>query len=273
MDFSDLMIIGGVAVLSAALRTVRHVVAQRLSLLCLVATSYLAGLFLFGNVLGGVALALSWAFLPWLELLTNVRSVRLPVEKNLEPASPPNREEFPTFNELSADFEDEGFTHVEDLCWEWQDMRQFFRVFSHEVHPFQGTICLLEQRGMTFYYVSISARGADGTQWTTWNYPFAYSLKLPPHMKVNRLRGDGSILELLTAHSAFLDRHHIALDSLQRPDSSTFILGAQHDQRQQIDHNLKAGVLSKNAEGEIQYSWRGLFYLWWQFLRDLVRFS
>jgi hypothetical protein len=32
-------------------------------------------------------------------------------------------------------------------------------------------------------------------------------------------------------------------------------------------------VLVQSTEGEVRYSWRGLFYLWFQFLRDLVRFS
>ena len=41
--------------------------------------------------------------------------------------------------------------------------------------------------------------------------------------------------------------------------------------RDQIAHNLKKGVLKSTASGEVKYSWRGMIYLWCQFLLDLVR--
>jgi hypothetical protein len=47
----------------------------------------------------------------------------------------------------------------------------------------------------------------------------------------------------------------------------------QKDLRAQIAHNLATGVLTQNAAGEVRYSWRGLFFIWMQFLRDLVRLS
>ena len=36
-------------------------------------------------------------------------------------------------------------------------------------------------------------------------------------------------------------------------------------------HNLRAGVLKPAANDEVKYSWRGMIYLWCQFLLDLVR--
>ena len=33
----------------------------------------------------------------------------------------------------------------------------------------------------------------------------------------------------------------------------------------------RPGVLTQTAGGEIKYSWRGMIYLWCQFLLDLVR--
>ena len=38
-------------------------------------------------------------------------------------------------------------------------------------------------------------------------------------------------------------------------------------------HNLAMGVLKKTSEGQIRYSWRGMLFIWFQFLRDLVRLS
>ena len=38
-----------------------------------------------------------------------------------------------------------------------------------------------------------------------------------------------------------------------------------------VAHNIKTGVLMQTPGGEIKYSWRGMIYLWCQFLLDLVR--
>jgi hypothetical protein len=45
----------------------------------------------------------------------------------------------------------------------------------------------------------------------------------------------------------------------------------EHDLRDQIAHNIEEGVLKSTGEGAAKYSLRGMFYLWFQFLLDLVR--
>ena len=45
----------------------------------------------------------------------------------------------------------------------------------------------------------------------------------------------------------------------------------ENDLRDQIAHNIQTGVLMQTPGGEIKYSWRGMIYLWCQFLLDLVR--
>jgi hypothetical protein len=45
----------------------------------------------------------------------------------------------------------------------------------------------------------------------------------------------------------------------------------ENDLRDQIAHNVRAGVLKPAADDEVKYSWRGMIYLWCQFLLDLVR--
>jgi hypothetical protein len=47
----------------------------------------------------------------------------------------------------------------------------------------------------------------------------------------------------------------------------------QRDLRTQVAHNLSEGVLVRNHTGEVHYTWRGLVFLWVQFLRDLLRVS
>ena len=45
----------------------------------------------------------------------------------------------------------------------------------------------------------------------------------------------------------------------------------ENDLRDQIAHNIHKGVLKQTATGDVKYSWRGMVYLWCQFLVDLVR--
>jgi hypothetical protein len=45
----------------------------------------------------------------------------------------------------------------------------------------------------------------------------------------------------------------------------------ENDLRDQIAHNIKKGVLKQTPDGDVKYSWRGMLYLWCQFLLDLVR--
>ena len=77
----------------------------RLGTLGLVATSFLAGSLLEGHVALGIALATSWLLLPWLEILTKVRRLRLPIDRRLEPRAPPSRSSFPGFQEMTDEIE------------------------------------------------------------------------------------------------------------------------------------------------------------------------
>src|SRR5438067_2517586 len=59
-----------------------------------------------------------------------------------------------------------------------------------------------------------------------------------------------------------------ALDPLDDERMQTDI---ENDLREQIAHNVRAGVLKPAAKDVVKYSWRGMIYLWCQFLIDLVR--
>ena len=85
----------GVAVLSVALRSYQTSLAQKLGALGVLAASFLAVYFATGNIGWGIAGAASWLFLPWLEILTRIRSLRLPKEKQLRPKTPPSANLFP----------------------------------------------------------------------------------------------------------------------------------------------------------------------------------
>jgi hypothetical protein len=271
---SSILLILGVAVLSMALRSFNHAVPQKLGALGVFAASFLAGYFLSGrNLYAGIFCASIWLLLPWLEILTRIRRLRLPLEKNLRHKSPPSSEIFPDLLEITAEVEEEKFEHVEDAGWDWDDYQQFFRLFYKGEDRSQAAICLIDQHDLAFYYLSISSRAKDGTIWTTWNYPFSYSLKLAPQLKINRLRTDQTFLQIYESHLHFLKQHNIAISQLEELSPAQIQVEIQKDLRTQIAHNLAMGVLTQAGEGLIRYSWRGLFFVWVQFLRDLVRLS
>ncbi len=265
------LIILAVAVFSLALRSFQSAWMQKLGALGILATSFLIG-WLYSGYLGiGILCAASWLLLPWLEILTRVRKLRLPLEKNLRHRTPPSRDTFPALDELTGEVEEEGFEHVQDAGWDWDDYRQFFRIFYKETARTQTSICLVEQNELAFFFMSLSSRAKDGTVWTTWNYPFSYSMKLVPQLRINRMRADQTFLQLHEAHRDYLLENRVALEQLQPLDPAEIPVEIQQDLRAQILHNLAMGVLLKTDEGQIRYSWRGMFFIWFQFLRDLVR--
>src|SRR5438067_10550638 len=141
----NILLILGVAVLSMALRSYSGMIAQKLGALGIFATSFLLGYLLMGSVAIGITCAASWLLLPWLELLTRIRKLRLPLEKNLRHKTPPSREVFPALNELTGEVEEEGFEHVEDAGWDWEDYEQFFRLFYKPIERAQSAICVIDQ--------------------------------------------------------------------------------------------------------------------------------
>jgi hypothetical protein len=272
--FSPFLVVLGVAVLSMALRTYRHAALQKLGALGVFATSFLTGWFVSDrNAWVGLLFASSWLLLPWLEILTRIRRLRLPQEKNLLPKNPPRPEIFPDLRDITDEIEAEGFEFLDDTGWDWDDSRQFFRLFYKSADRAQAAICLIEQQGMAFYYLSISSREKNGTVWTTWNYPFSYSLKPAPQLKINRARGDRTFLQIAESHKNFLRENRVETALLEDLTPEQIHLEIQKDLRAQIAHNIEKGVLTQAGEGSIRYSWRGLFFLWVQFLRDLVKLS
>ncbi|PYI89420.1 MAG: hypothetical protein DMF03_07590, partial [Verrucomicrobia bacterium] len=85
----------GVGVLSVALRSYQTSFAQKAGALGILFASFLAVYFITGSIAWGIAGAASWLFLPWLEILTRIRTLRLPKEKQLRPKSPPSVSLFP----------------------------------------------------------------------------------------------------------------------------------------------------------------------------------
>jgi hypothetical protein len=267
----DLFLILGVAMLAVALRSFQSSFSQKAGALGILVASYLLVYFITNShVLGALASA-SWFFLPWVEILTRIRTLRLPKEKQLRPKSAPSSDIFPNLSEITREIENEGFVHINDAGWDWDDYRQFFRLFYKDEDRAQATICLNEQHDLSFYYLRISSRAKSGTIWTTWNYPLSYGLKLTPHFRINRQRPDQSFWQLYQSHREFLRRNRVETAAIDSLDEERIEKEMENDLREQIAHNIRRGVLKSTPAGDVKYSWRGMLYLWCQFLLDLVR--
>ena len=261
----------GVAVLSVGLRSFPNSYAQKAGALGILATTFLAVYFIAGSWAWGLVVAMAWLFLPWLEILTRIRALRLPKEKQLRPKTPPSADTFPALSDITREIEEEGFVHVGDAGWDWEDYRQFFRLFYKTEDRAQATICLNEQHDLAFYYLRISSRARSGIIWTTWNYPLSYGLKLTPQFRINRERPDQTFWQLYQSHRAFLRKNNVPIDAIDSLDEEQIEKEMERDLREQIEHNVQKGVLKPTPEGDVKYSWRGMIYLWCQFLLDLVR--
>jgi hypothetical protein len=149
--FFGILLTLGVAVLSFGLRTFQNSYAQKAGALGFLAATFLVVYLITASWVWGLAGAMGWLFLPWLEILTRIRALRLPKQKQLRPKSPPSADTFPALSEITREIEDEGFVHVGDAGWDWEDFRQFFRLFYREEDRAQAAICLNEQRDFSFY--------------------------------------------------------------------------------------------------------------------------
>ena len=274
MSMPEFLMVAGVLVFAFACRSFHHVFFRIAGRISFVVATFLAGYYLGGgNILWGVVGGLSWFMLPWLEILTRIRHLRLPLDKKLRSRFPPCRDDFPLLEEFTGQVKEEGFEHVDDAGWEWDEMTQFVRVFYNKADRLQAAIYLNQQQHVAFAYLSISARAADDKIYTTWNYPFSYTMKFSPDLHVNRVLDAQSFLELLDHHKVYLEKNQISGGTLKETDPERIYEQMEGELRSQVNHNLDKGLICLAGKGTFRYSWRGLVFLWFQFVKDMVRIS
>lgn len=270
---NGILFFAGMVVLTAAFFSYGHPLLRRIGVLCVGLTTFAAGYIATRSVWVGVAALSVWLLLPWVEILLRVRKLRLPLNKRLLSAPPPPRDMFPVLDELTEEIEGCGFEHVADLGWEMDGYRQFLRLFAHPGKNTEAAVTYVEQSQLGFHFCSATSRGADGSVFMTWNCPVSSSLRTPPAVHVNRVVTEGSFEELVASHEKFLGRSGAMAGGLQSVDPGQVRASVERDMDVQMQHNVRVGMLHDDGEGNGRYSWRGMLYLWFQFLRDLFRFS
>lgn len=283
--FQEVLIITATIVASIGLRSFTHPVLRKLGAIGVLLATYLTAYFLLESHIAGVVAASLWFFLPLLEIFTRIRKLRMPIDKQLRHRSPPSVHDFPQLRDFTSDIEGEGFEHVDDLGWEWDGLDQFFRVFYHPVERTQAAICLNRQQHVIFAFISLTSRTTDGRIYRTWNFPFSYTMKIAPEVRTNRAVNAHSFAQLLAAHRSYLqtlvvdsgDLLEIDLDADSAEEKGRALIEAQmeEDTRRQIEHNLDSGLIARTVgdDNTFRYSWRGLLFLWGQFVKDMVKLS
>ena len=271
---NDFLLVLGVVVFAIGCRTFRHPVIRKTGALAIVAATFLAGYLIGGkSLVAGLGAAMLWVMLPWVDILTRIRNLRLPLDKQLRQRQPPSRDAFPHLAGFTEEVEEEGFVHTNDTGWDWDDMSQFVRVFYHEDNKAQAGIYFNEQRHIAFTYIGISTRTTDGQVYTSWNFPFANTMRIAPEIHLNRVTDVYTFAELIDAHEFYLLRKQVRPEDIQALDPEGIRTLMENEIRLQIDHNLDKGLIRLSGNGTFKYSWRGLVFLWYQFLKDMVKLS
>jgi len=270
----EVLIVLSLIFLTIGCRSFEFTILRKFGAICIIIATFMGGYFMGGNsFLIGLLAAISWFFIPCIDILLRIRKLRLPLEKKMKNRFPPNREIFPQLREFTDNVEVEGFEHVQDSGWEWGGVDQFIRFFYDKKARLQATINFNSQSHVAVAYMSVCTRTTDGKTWMTWNYPFSYSMKLSPDCTVNSVSDIESFSELIETHNKFLASKGVLDKDLEDSDPESLDKITEKEMRDQVDHNLNTGLLKLSGNGTFSYSWRGLLYLWFQSIKDMIKLS
>lgn len=268
----ETLIVLGLFTLALALRSWRKNLARKIGAIVFLVATFAFFYFLSDNILVGIAGSLLWFLLPWIELLTHVRHLRMPLNNRLRHREFPNPSFFPNAIEATTGMEEAGFEHVSDCGWQWSGMQQHFQLFWHPEIRAVASVCLCEQSDVAFAFISLTSVDTNGKSWRTTNFPFAPTLRCPPDLVWNHVPCERSCFhQILSDHTTFLTKKKVPLDNLVIPDPEALEASIESEMREQVDHNLKTGIIELTKDDHFQYSKRGLIFLWYQFVKDMIR--
>lgn len=268
----EFLIVLACIIIGIGLRSCRTLLLRKLGALTFLAASFLALYLSCGSICAGMGGAALWFFLPWFDLLTRIRRLRVPIDNRLEMLRPPSEDHFPNASRLIREIEEAEFDHVTDSGWDWVGMQQYFRFFWNPEAKAVAAICLCEHEQVAFAFVTVSSRSPDGRIIHTTNYPFSPTLKHSPqehwdHLPCERNRFDA----IYKDHQKHLEKLKIDPNELLMPDPDDILAQVEAEMDKQIHHNLSCGVIKMADDTHFQYSTKGLFFLWIQSMKDMIR--
>ena len=255
-----------------ALRSCKTIVLRKLGALVMLTASGLCFYYLFESVLAGILAMATWFFLPWIELLTRIRNQRMPLINKLKQRSSANLNAFPNARQYVSTLESSGFEHISNCGWNLGGVDQLYQLYWNAEKKSVASLCLCEQASATFSYITITSKDIANGVWRTTNFPFSPTLKPSPSVHWNQISCvNECVVKLLHQHGNFLHKQGFVDDDLSIPDPDHLEQELEHELQRQIDHNLEQGIITPACEDQFRYTIRGLFYLWRQFIRDMIR--
>lgn len=264
----------GIILIGMALRSCRRRLFRKLGAVVYLIASGVTVYFITENIALSVASAFVWFFLPWLELATRVRKLRMPLENKLSEERQPRLQQFPEAAINVDELEDLEFEHSSDYGWTWGGAQQHYSFYWHPEERSVVTVSLCKQSNIAFSYITISSRDSSGRVYRTSNFPFSPTLKNAPNVVWNQMACcHGSLSRSLECHKKFIESAGGELDALMIPDPDSLNQDVENDMHVQIAHNLKSGIITTTDDGKFRYSFRGLCFLWKQIVKDMIRLS
>jgi len=265
-------IVIAIIVFAFALRSCRTIIFRKLGAVVMLLASGLSFYYFTDSILAGIAAMAAWFFLPWVELLTRIRNMRMPLENQLEQTFSTNLDPFPNAREHITSLEKAGFEHICNCGWNLGGMEQLYQLFWNAETRTVASLCLCEQSNITFSYLTFTSRDITNGIWRTTNFPFSPTLKTAPRIHWNQVNCSEECADrLLVNHEYFLSEQGFFDDDLCIPDPDQLEQEIESELRNQIDHNLKRGIIRLTGDGHFRYTLRGLFYLWRQYVKDMIR--
>jgi hypothetical protein len=266
------LIIVAIIIFGYALRSCQTILFRKLGAIVMLFASGLCFYFLTDSIWAGIAAAAAWFFLPLVELFTRIRTMRMPLENQLEQSFSTNLSNFPNASKHISTLEKAGYEHIRNCGWNLGGMEQLYQLFWNAETKSVASLCLCEQSNVTFTYLTITSRDITDGVWRTTNFPFSPTLKSAPRVHWNQVScANECTIKLLKDHFTFLHRQGFIDDDLSIPDPDQLEQEIESELRSQIDHNLESGIIRLTGDGYFRYTLRGLFFLWRQFIKDMIR--
>jgi len=268
----ELLIVIGMVVFAVAFRSCRMNWSRKLGAFIFLIASFLLFYFVADCLCWGLLGIGVWFLLPWIEILGRVRKLRLPMENRLVHKETPEDGFFPNASQALAAMSEAHFEHVGDAAWSWAGMEQHFLLHWNPEEQASAAVCLCEQDNVAFAFISITSKTEDGRTYRTTNFPFSPTLRSPSNFFWNHVPCEkNSFHQILKDHQAYLKRQKIAESEWSTPDPERLEDEIEEEMRLQIQHNLDQKIIEP-ADGEsFRYSTRGFFFLWKQFVKDMLR--
>ena len=268
----EVLFVLGILVFAAAFRLWRHNWARKLGALLLLVASFLTLFFLTDCPWAGGIAVIGWFFLPLLELVFRMKKKRFAVSSRLKNWDAPEDEFFPNASKALAGMAEGGFEHVGDAAWRWAGMEQFHRLHWNPEEKATAAVCLCEKENVAFAFIAIISRTEDGRVFRTTNFPFSAKLKNPPEMDCNHVPCERNCFHhMLSDHREYLKKWSVNSEELTLPDPDLLEEEAAKEMERIIAYNFEEGIITKVDEGHFRYSSRGLFFLWGQAVKDMIR--